>query len=437
MLGACLRRPAAWEHIVQIVRPEDFYDPRHTSIFRALCEVGRRSEPVDLVSVSAELERAGTLGAVGGASRLAALADAVALPSQGESAARVVRERARRRALAQIGTSIGEAAFDQTEDIGACILDVQRRLDGVLEDRGGAFSQSAGELVKGWVASLEHLQGEGGAGIKTPFHRLNTLVTGLVPGEVFVIAGRPGSGKTALALNLLFHAAEQGHGAGVFSMEMQALLLMNRLCAAGGGHVSQGGGLVNAQRFRDGRFSESDWKAIYDFAQRAQRLPLHFADKPSIRPSELRQQVQRWCRQGVRVVAVDYLQLIAPEQRGGSRERELAEASRLLKTTAVECGVSLIVLSQLNREAEKTKRPLLSHLRESGAIEQDADIIVFIVPWKSKGQDAQGQNVRVELDVAKGRNNTVGSFHLVYRKRFLRFENEPFRPKSDSVSRDD
>lgn len=429
VIGSCLMRPAIIEEVAGLISADDFYDQRLGKIFAAIMALSRQSAPVDLVSVSETLGALGDLDAVGGPARLGSLAEAVALPVHGPNAARAVRDRAQRRAILRLAESLVLGAQDQGAELGALALGAQRKLDLALEDRSLSTSRSAGDLAMDWVASLERLQEDGGAGIRTPFHKLNGLVTGLVPGEVFVVAGRPGGGKTALALNLALHAAEQGYGVGVFSMEMQSVLLMNRLCAAGGEHAVCGGGLVDAQRFRDGKFSRADWQAIYEFAERARELPLYFSDKPSIRPSEMRAQVRRWSRMGVRVVAVDYLQLITPENRGGSRERELAEASRLLKNTAVECGVSLILLSQLNRESEKAKRPLLSHLRESGAIEQDADIILFIVPWKTKGMDAQGDNVEVELDVAKGRNNTVGSFRLVYRKKYLRFENVPYEKK--------
>jgi replicative DNA helicase len=227
-----------------------------------------------------------------------------------------------------------------------------------------------------------------------------------------ILAARTGCGKTALAINLLTHVAGiEGKPTGIFSLEMSQELICNRIFS------SQCD--VSLSRFRSGRFDYDEWRRIYEYGDTFKQLPLRINDQAGLRPTQFRERARVWKQQhDVQFLVLDYLQLMDPDRRSDKREREVAEASKLIKQTAVELGIPILVLCQLNREADKTGKPLLSQLRESGAIEQDADIILFIHPWQ---QDPSQRNVVVDMSVGKSRNSATGGFRLLYEKPFTRF----------------
>ncbi|MFZ5427060.1 MAG: replicative DNA helicase [Thermodesulfobacteriota bacterium] len=414
-LGAVFVRPAMLDDIAAIVRPEDFYSVAHQAIFRAMVDLGEAGKRVDLVTVADALTAAGKLDAAGGHVYLAEVASGTVAASNGVHHARIVRDMAARRKLIELGCSIVEEGFDLTSDVEACgrfTQEIDAAIHGTLPE-GATVTPS--DYLPGYMEELARLQEAGGlAGIPSPWENLNRFTAGFVPGEITILAGRSGTGKTAAALNIAEYAARLGHTVGVLSLEMTRHALTNRFMAAGAE--------VDAQRFRNASLSRDDWQKLYDYAGTFHHLPILICDKREIRPSELRSMCRKWKRErGLAMLIVDYLQLMKPEARDKNREREVSEISRALKLLAVDLEIPILVLAQLNREAEKEKRPRLGHLRESGAIEQDADIILFIVPWKNSENTAE--TVDITIDVAKGRNNAVGDAHLIYRRRFLRFEN--------------
>jgi len=273
--------------------------------------------------------------------------------------------------------------------------------------------ETPAEFLNDYFGYLEKLGETGGGAISTPWRRLNEIITGFFPGEVAIVAGRPGNGKTALALNLADHAVGNGAKVGLFSLEMGKYLLCNRLFASGAN--------VRARGFRDGRFTDDEWNKLYAYAEYFKNLPFYIYDKPANRPTDIRTACRRWKREsGLDLIIIDYLQLVPPEHRQfRNREQELAEISRSIKETAKELNIPIVLLAQLNRDVEKrtNKKPLMSDLRESGAIEQDADIIIFIEPWT-----ASTDNVETNLIVAKGRNTGTGTVPIWYRKNYVRFE---------------
>ncbi len=333
------------------------------------------------------------LVSAGGAGFLAELTDgvALALPSHASTWADQILDYSRRRQIIDHAIKLQTEAADTTRDIGDIVSGNQKNIDRVLESTV-IGAQSPEDLVFGYMEYLETLQRRGGSNLPTPFYNLNSHMGGLYAPEVTIIAARPSVGKTAMALNMAEYLARKKRGVGLFSLEMAAYGLMNRIYADRAG--------VDASVFRSGKFEDDHWKAIYAYTDKFQKLPMRIWDKPSLTPSQFRNQCRAWKREiNMDVAFIDYLQLMGSDSRGASREREVAEASRAIKTCAMEFDIAIVLLSQLNREADKTSKPLLSQLRESGAVEQDADNILFIVP--DKKTDPESPYCPCEINVAK------------------------------------
>lgn len=410
VLGSVFVRQDVLDKLGETLRVGDFYSPLHQDIFTAFQALSTRRQPVDLVTVADELTRMGKLDAVGGSLYLAQLASATVSAGNSIHHAKIIRAKARRRGMLALSTSLVDLGFDEAADPGQFAAIARQVIEDVLDDRLDSSGQMMADILDGFFEHLAKLKDGAAFYVPTPIHKLNGLVVGLGPGEVTIVAGRPGNGKTAFALNCLIHAATKGHPSGIASLEMNKLLLCGRLFSDKAN--------VNAQHFRDGNFTDDDWQALYGYANEVNSLPLLIDDKPKRKPSELRVMFRRWKRDhGLRFAVVDYLQFVSPENRSSKREQEVSEISRELKAIAKELDIALMVLCQLSREAEKDKKFLLSHLRESGSIEQDADIVMGFNPWKSS-EDV----VPVKLVVAKSRNSRVGEVDLFYRRKFSRFE---------------
>ena len=259
--------------------------------------------------------------------------------------------------------------------------------------------------------------------MKSCLYGINEYIGGYAPGEVAILAGRPGTGKTALALCEAGYFISKGHPGGIFSLEMRSARLALRF-------FSQRAN-VDAQRFRDGKFTGEDMGKVLegtDWLAKKDDM-LRFWDRPGLTPQELRAQVRKWKREiGIQWIIIDYIQKLRGDRRYSSREQEVADISRGIVEAAGEYDVAVLCLAQLNREADKSKTPLLSQLRESGAIEADADIITFIVPWSALDK---GESVEVQIDVAKGRSSKTGSLKAWYRRRYLRFENQAYQRQGE------
>lgn len=412
VLGSVFVRPGLIEQLGETLHVGDFYSPIHRDIFTACLELSRRRHPVDLLTVASELERMGRLADVGGQVYLGELASSTVVTANAIHHAKVIREKARRRGMLRIAAELVDSAFDPTAEPEGFAARARQVVDDVLDDRLDSWGEPLVDLMPGYLDYLARLQDGAAWYIPTPFRKLNELIVGWCPGEMTVVAARPSNGKSAFAVNSLLTAAHAGYPCGIASLEMQKYLLVSRMFSDKGE--------VDAQRFRNGRFEDADWAQIYQFADAvySQKLPIIIDDKPKRRPSELRALFRRWKRDhGLRLAVVDYLQFVAPETRGAKREQEIAEISRELKAIAKELDIALMVLCQLSRKAEEDKKFLLSHLRESGSIEQDADIVLGINPWKSNDDV-----VPVTLVVGKSRNSRVGSVDIVYRRKFSRFE---------------
>lgn len=415
VLGALVLKESCRDIIIPRLRADDFYASVNQEIFGAIAELHAAGKAVDIITLADALNKRGALTRCGGPAYLSSLIESVTTTASAKASAEIVRECAHRRRLADAGMQLIDCAYDMGTDPVETAAGVQAALDAAAGQREEAVSQAPADYLNTYMAGLEALQaGKGVVGIPTPFESLNYYISGLTPGEVTILAGRAGTGKTALALNIAWFAAAQGYPVGIVSIEMIKFALTNRLFAANA--------MVDAQKFRTGRFTATDWDSMYAFADKLNKAPLRICDKPFLRPSELRAICRAWKKDfGLSLLVIDYLQLLQPETRSNNREREVADISRMIKIISVELEIPILVLAQLNREAEKEKTPKLTNLRESGSLEQDADIVLFITPWKNS--DAQQDAVTVTMDVAKGRSNAVGKFDLLYRRKFLRFEN--------------
>ncbi len=425
VLGACLLRPTSAQEFLEGVRPELFYSPAHRAIIDAMLSLLSDGTPLDLLTLSDCMGAKGSLARAGGPVYLAELTGSPVSAANAKHHVGIVRGLAQRRAMIDLGMGLVDAAFDRTANPAAFAAQAQGTIDQVLEDRVNVPSQRPSQVAKEAYAYAERMQQGHGDLIKSSLYGLNSLIGGYAPGEITVIAARPGVGKTAFALCEAAYALKKGRSVGIMSLEMRAAQLALRF-------FSQKAS-VNAQRFRDGQLSPEDMRKVLDGADwlTKQEDRLRLWDRPGLTPSELRAQIRKWKREiDVSLVVVDYLQLMKADQRSHSREQEVAEISREVKNAALEYNVSILALSQLNRKVDdrKGKRPLLSDLRESGAIEQDADIIIFIVPPEKPGDlDV----LPYELDVAKGRSNKVGTAEAYYQRPYLRFVNRDYQRRGE------
>lgn len=416
LLGSMLLSRSAVESAHSVVNPDDFYIPAHKLICQACYDLYVSGHPIDMLIVDSVLAEQGQN--VGGAKYLADLISSTTFVSANAGYyAKIVRDCARRRGLAHIAVQMMNAANDNASDPDEFATLAQHYADAIRQGRAEVRAVAPKDYIDDYLVGLHELQLKDGiVGIQTPFTDMNFLIGGLMPGEIVVLGGTPGTGKTALALNIATHAAVNGHPTAIISMEMLKENLTNRFFASCAG--------VNAQCFRNGRFSDRDWIAINNFASTVKNLPLMLCDKPSLKPSDLYRLCRDWQQTcGLELLIVDYLQLMGSDVKDAkSREREVASVSRAIKQLAMEFKIPVLVLAQLNREVIKGgSKPQLHHLRESGAIEQDADIVMFICPWDAT--ENQKEVIKADLVVRKGRSSGVGEFSLAYRRNLLRFEN--------------
>lgn len=399
------------------IGPDDFSDPAVREIWAAMMTLFRRGEPVDSVSLAILLRESGSRY---GSAEIAQILSYA--PSGGaRSLAAKIREYAQRRQIMQTMATAYTAAADQTVDMPHVIEPLAREVDGILAGRTDRQTQDV-QAIMGAIMR-DALHGIRVRPVLTPFPSLDRITGGLFSDELIVLAGRPGTGKTAMAGNVVMASMFAGRKVGMFSLEMSAAALVQRMAAAAQG--------IDAQAFRHGKYNQSDVAALKRFEMVVGRLakehgnPLRICDAPRIDPDMIRAECRTWKRKGgLDLVVIDYLQLIQPyaTRKESTREREVAEITRALKQLAIEVAVPILLLAQLNRavEARKDQTPILSDLRESGSIEQDADQVWFLTPWNAAQNDVDMVSVR--LSVAKSRSSATGSVPLEYHRRHLRFQ---------------
>jgi replicative DNA helicase len=424
VLGAVLADNPIISELASVVQPEDFSHPAHAQIFEAMLQLERANQKVDHLTVAEQLKTLGKLAAVGGPAYLMGLDQVVPLAQNALQYARIVKDQSLRRRLAAAGREIQQLASQQVGRIDELLDEAERKVFYLAEKRREGDLKPVRQLMEVTLEVLDKMKmsSSGVTGLSTGFVDLDRMLTGLHPGELIILAARPGVGKTALGMNLAMHAAmKEGRAVGIFSLEMPSEQLLMRLLAAEA--------RVDMKKLRGGRLSPHDEERFQEHAARLYSAPLYIDDTGSLSPFDLRAKARRLKQKDERLglLVVDYLQLM--HLKGAeSRQLEVSEISRSLKMLAKELAVPIVALSQLSRKVEERKdgRPMLSDLRESGAIEQDADVVLFI--HRDDKQNAGGEesgprrSQEVELIVAKQRNGPIGAIDLVFLAEFTRFE---------------
>jgi replicative DNA helicase len=433
VLGAILLDNDAINQAIEILTADDFYRESHREIFRAMVALSERNQPVDAITLTDALRTAGVLEAVGGTGYIAEVAACVPTAANAGHYARIVREKALLRSLASISTEIASGAYDSPPNVDEYLDESEHKIFEISERRIRQSFHSMPELTRESIKLLERLyeRKELVTGVPTGFLDLDRLTAGLQPSDLIVIAARPSMGKTALALNIAAHAATESDprlGVAIFSLEMsKEQLVLRMLCAEG---------RVDSSSARAGYLGERDFPKLAQAAARLSEAPIFIDDSSDTSPIVLKAKCRRLMRErnsNLGLIVVDYLQLMRSARPGESREKEIAEISRSLKALAKELKVPVVALSQLNRQVETRpdRRPLLADLRESGAIEQDADLIAFIYRDEMYHRDSKEPGV-AEIIIAKQRNGPTGTAKLTYLTQFTRFEN--YAPEEDAFT---
>jgi replicative DNA helicase len=420
VLGAILLDNNALNAAIENLRPEDFFLEQHRRVYTQMIALGESQQAIDLVTLTEELHRHGELEAAGGAPYLAALADGMPKVSNVEHYARIVKEKAMLRNLIHATHNIQQRAFEGDDGADAILDGAESSIFALAEDRIRAGLISVKDIVRDNFERLEKIfrEGKSVTGIPTGYTELDKLTSGLQSSELIILASRPSQGKTALALNLAENIAiRAGSPVAIFSLEMSKESLLQRLVAS----VAQ----IDAHKFRTGHLSREDWRRMTEALGTISSAPIWIDDAGSISVLEIGAKARRLKRdKGLSFLIVDYLQLITARGRFNNRNEEVSSISRSLKGLAKELQIPVMVLSQLTRAPDREERgPQLSDLRESGAIEQDADVVMFIYrPNFFKLDAAPDERDQADILIAKQRNGPTDKVKFVFRSRMTRFE---------------
>lgn len=423
ILGGLMLDNSGWDRIADLLHGGDFYRRDHQLIFEAIGALSEKSIPSDAVTVSEHLEKCSQLDDAGGLAYIASLARDTPSAANIKAYAEIVRERSMLRELIRVGGEIaGSAHANDGRGATDLVDEAERKVFEIAErgQRAGTGFIGLRKILPGVIDRLDELSHSEGdiTGVATGFQKFDALTAGLHGGELIIIAGRPSMGKTTLAMNIAENAAIAGKvPTAIFSMEMSAEQLAFRMI----GSI----GRVNQSNLRTGRFSDEDWTRINSAVAIMSQAPIFIDDTPALSPTEIRSRARRLKREhGLGLIIVDYLQLMGVAGTRENRATEISEISRSLKALAKELNVPIVALSQLNRGVEQRtdKRPVMSDLRESGAIEQDADLIAFIYREEVYDPDTPRKGV-ADIIIAKQRNGPIGDFHLTFLGEYTRFEN--------------
>ena len=425
VLGGLLLDPIAWDNVADTVTREDFYRPDHQLIFEAIGMLAGESKPCDVVTVSQQLERTGQLDGAGGLAYLSSVARDTPSAANVRAYAEIVRERSLLRQLIRAGTDIAAAAFKNEGETARDLVD--RAEQRVFEIAEGSFRRREGavsvrSLLPGVIDQIDewHNNPDKLRGLPTGFTDFDKITGGLRPGDLVIVAGRPSMGKTTLAVNMAEFAAVNPAtraSVAIFSMEMPSKQVITRMLSSIGG--------VPLNSLRSGKISDEDWVRITSATSQLSEAKIFVDETPALNPTELRARARRVKREhGLSLIVVDYLQLMQVPGSVENRATEIAEISRGLKALAKELSVPVIALSQLNRGVEQRehKKPVMSDLRESGAIEQDADMILLIYREEVYDRNTTKKGI-AEIDLVKHRNGEIGTFLLTFQGQFTRFAN--------------
>jgi len=420
VLGSMLLDKDVIPSVTEILRSDDFYREDHKEIFEAMVELFDKGEPIDLITVSEQLKLRGTLEKVGGLEYLAAIANAVPITANVKYYSKIVEEKAILRKLIKASTEIVNMGYEASEEVSYVLDRAERNIFDVLEKRNTKGFSHIRDVLVDTFNMLEDLYNNKGhvTGIPTGFIDLDNKTSGLHNSDLILIAARPAMGKTAFALNIAQHAAVHSHvPVAIFNLEMSKEQLVNRMLCS---EV-----MIDSQKIRTGKLEDSDWKKIAMSLGPLSEAPIYIDDTPGASITEIRAKCRRLkLEKNLGLVVIDYLQLMQGSGRSESRQQEISEISRSLKILAKEINVPVITLSQLSRapESRTDHRPILSVLRESGAIEQDADIVMFLYRDDYYNPDTEKKNI-AEVIIAKHRNGATGTVELRWMGEYTKFAN--------------
>jgi len=423
VLGGILLDNTALDRVAEHLIAEDFYREAHRKIFRAATELSQRSEPIDLLTLTEALKTRGELPEVGGAGYVSELADRAMSTANIQFHARIVREKAILRGLIATASEIVARGYEARDEVTRFVDEAEQAIYQIAEKKTRASFTRVGDMITDTFRQIEQLyeRKEMVTGVATGFTDLDRMTAGLQPSDLIIVAGRPSMGKTSFCLNIAEHVAiEKGIGVAVFSLEMsKEQLVLRMLCSQA---------RVDLSKVRTGYLAQKDFPRLAEAAGRIHDAPIYVDDTPALSALELRAKARRLKRMkeaNLGLVIVDYLQLMrGSSSRDESREQEISQISGGLKALAKELRLPVIALSQLNRQVEgrNPPKPRMADLRESGAIEQDADVIAFIYRDEVYNQQSRDQGI-AEILVAKQRNGPIGDVRVSFRSEYTRFEN--------------
>ena len=419
ILGAILLDNAVCNQAIELLRRDDFFLDSHRRIFDKMVALSERLMPIDLITLSDELRRAGEFEQIGGATYIASLIDGVPRTDTIEPYAKLVKQKSMLRKLISASQQIVSLAFEEEDDADMIIDKAERMIFEIAEDRVRQGFQYIGDVAHRRLEQIEQMAGrpEMITGVPTGFTDFDRMTSGLQRQELIVIAARPSMGKTALALNMAQYAAKNANVIGIFSLEMSAEQLVSRLLCSEA--------RVDAHRLRTGYLNREEWARLADALRRLCETKVFIDDSAAVSVMEMRAKCRRLkAEHGLDMLIVDYLQLMAGRGRIESRQQEVSQISRDLKGLAKELDIPVVALSQLSRAPEQRSehKPQLSDLRESGAIEQDSDVVCFIYREELYNPTDENQGT-AELIIGKQRNGPTGMVQLAFLKEFTRFEN--------------
>jgi replicative DNA helicase len=431
LLGGILLEGQSLSDVVEIVKPEEFYRDAHRKVFEAMCALFGKNQPIDRITVKDELTAMGAFEAVGGDEFIDLLDKIVPTAANLAFYAKIVHDKALARRLIEAATAITQLGYEQHGEVGEFADECERRIFEVTEQRTSVSFVHVKPIIAATFKNIEALyeRQEEITGIPTGFADMDRMTSGFQPGDLVILAARPSMGKTAFCLNIATHVGcraqyqQKRCGVGIFSLEMPKEQLVMRMLSAEA--------RVDSQRIRTGKLIESDWAKLAQAAGTLADANIHIDDTPAVSALELRAKCRRLFARHetsdapIRLIVVDYLQLMRGNERIDNREQQIAEISRSLKALAKELGIPVLALSQLNRSLEKRpdKRPMMSDLRESGSLEQDADTILFI--YREEVYEKEKEEVKgvAEIIIGKQRNGPIGDVKLAFIHEHTRFEN--------------
>ena len=424
VLGCAYMSASSLEKMCDELTSDMFYDKRNATIYTALSELKRRNEPVDSTILKNEIEKITPINSIGGIEYLTDVIDSVVSASNVDSYIKIVREKSLRRKLIDVCENIEKNAREEDSETNDLVESAEKELFAVTKARKSGEFRTSRDVLKTAISQLETLAKNNSdvTGIATGFYDFDKLTSGLHPNELIIIAARPAMGKTAFALNLAVNAAiSSNKSVAIFNLEMGAEQLMFRMLSAASS--------VEGNKLKTGKLSHEDWKKINEATSELGDAPIFIEDTPGITIGEIRAKCRRLQSTGnLGLIVIDYLQLISGGPGyGNNRQQEVSDISRSLKTMAMELGVPVIALAQLSRNVEgrENKRPIMSDLRESGSIEQDADIVAFLYRddyYTKQVDNPDGVSIS-ELIIGKHRNGATGTIELLFEKNISNFRN--------------